>query len=182
MTKDLCLVLFKPHIWAMMFIFRIIIWDWRTTVPLVSKNSSIMFFKLKNKQINKKAKYPLSSKGSLFYLSSLFLAKNDHQFRRFETLIWFIQHAKALLERKAALLSWLAIHKSVQLAAIPHWISLPDCSVCFQVRSFTFPGWEGPDKWTVSNPEEQSSLSRLLPPHKSKWSPVSTSLRHVSSV
>lgn len=63
-----------------------------------------MFFKLKNKQTNKKAKYLLSSKGSLFYLPSLFLAKNDHQFRRFEMLIWFIQHAKALLERKAALL------------------------------------------------------------------------------
>lgn len=72
----------------------------------------------------------------------------------------------------------------MQLAAKPDWISLPDCSVCFQVRSghFTFPGWEGPGYWTVSNSEEQSSLSQRLPPHKSKWSPVSTSPRHVSTV
>lgn len=104
------------------------------------KNSSIMFFKLKKKK--KKAKYLISSKGSLVYLPSLFLAKNDHQFRRFEMLICFFQHAKALLERKAAPLSRLITHKSVQLAAIPYWISLPDCSVCFQVRSghLTFPG------------------------------------------
>lgn len=97
-------------------------------------------------------------------------------------LTGFIQHATALLVSKAALLLQLSTHKSVQLAAIPHWILLADCFVCFQVRSghFIFPGWEGPGQWTVSNPEQQSSLSQLLPPHKSKWSPGSTRQRHVS--
>lgn len=175
--KRALLVLFKAHIWAIIFIFRIIIWDWRTSAPPVSEE-------VKHDVVYKKVKHLLSTKGSLFYLPSLFLVQNDHQFRRFEMLIWFIPHAKALLESKAAQLLQLTTHKSVQPAAIPYWISLSDCGVCFQVRSgpFTFPGWQGPGQWTVSNPEEQSSLSPLLPPHKSKWSPVSTSPTHVSTM
>lgn len=178
--KRSLLVLFKPHIWAMIFILRITIRDWRTSASPVSEElkHNVVYIK------KQKVKYLISTKWSLFYLWFLFLVKNDHQFRRSEMLIGFIQHAKTLLESKAALLLQLTTHKSVQLAAIPYWISLPDCCVCFQVRSghFTLPGWEGSGQWTVSNPEEQSSLSQLLLPHKSKWSPVSTSLRHVSTV
>lgn len=112
------------------------------------------------------------------------MVRNDHWFRRCEMIFGFTQHAKALLESKAALLLQLTTHKSVKLAAIPHWISLLDCSVCFQVRGghFTFPGWEGPGQWTVSNPEDWSSSSWLLPAHKSKWNPGSTSPTHVSTV